>query len=186
MNTHNSLKVVILDRDGVINRDSDDFIKSADEWHPIPGSLEAIARLSHAGYRVVVATNQSGIARGLFTIETLNGIHQKLHDQLARVGGQIDFIGFCPHGPDDGCECRKPKPGLFHQIGSRLNISLRGVPAIGDSLRDLLAAHEAGATPILVRSGKGRNTEQALEKKSGFDTIPVFDDLSGAVDALLT
>ncbi len=186
MNGRIPLKIVILDRDGVINRDSDDFIKSANEWHPIPGSLEAIARLNHAGYRVVVATNQSGIARGYFTVETLNSIHQKLHDQLARVGGQIDFIGFCPHGPDDACECRKPRPGLFHQIGNRLNISLRGVPAIGDSLRDLVAAHEAGATPILVRSGKGRKTEQALGNESGFDTIPVFDDLSEAVDALLT
>ncbi len=186
MNGRIPLKIVILDRDGVINRDSDDFIKSANEWHPIPGSLEAIARLNHAGYRVVVATNQSGIARGYFTVEALNSIHQKLHDQLARVGGQVDFIGFCPHGPDDACECRKPKPGLFHQIGSRLNVSLRGAPAIGDSLRDLIAASEAGATPILVRSGKGRKTEQSLGNEPGFDTIPVFDDLSEAVDALLT
>ncbi len=179
------MKTLILDRDGVINEDSDAFIKSPDEWRPIRGSLEAIARLNHAGYRVAVATNQSGIARGLFGIETLNAIHRKLHDQLARVGGQIDLISFCPHGPDDGCRCRKPLPGLFLGIGDRLNVSLRGVPAIGDSLRDLIAASEAGATPILVRTGKGRLTEQALQKEPHFASVPVFDDLAEAVDALL-
>ncbi len=179
------MKTIILDRDGVINEDSDAFIKSPDEWRPIPGSLEAIARLNHAGFRIAIATNQSGLARGLFDIEALNAIHAKLHDQLARVGGQIDLINFCSHGPDDGCACRKPLPGLLLGIGDRLNISLRGVPAIGDSLRDLIAASEAGATPILVRTGKGNDTEQALSAQPEFASVPVFDDLSEAADALL-
>src|SRR5690606_15356620 len=130
------MRLVILDRDGVINEDSDAYIKSPDEWIPIPGSLEAIARLNRAEYRVVVASNQSGLARGLFDADTLSRIHEKMHRALADVGGAVDAVFFCPHGPDDECDCRKPRPGLLQDIARRLNVSLRGVPAVGDSLRD--------------------------------------------------
>lgn len=178
------MRLVILDRDGVINEDSDAYIKSPDEWIPIPGSLEAIARLNRADYKVVVATNQSGLARGLFDFDTLNRIHEKMHRALAEVGGNIDAIFFCPHGPDDKCACRKPKGGLFHDIARRMGVSLLNVPAIGDSLRDLQAAETVGAQPILVLTGKGKKTLKQLgpESESG---IPVFDNLAAAIDCLL-
>lgn len=176
------MRLIILDRDGVINEDSDAYIKSPDEWSPIPGSLEAIARLNRADYRVVVATNQSGVARGLFTLDTLNRIHDKMHRALAEVGANIDAIFYCPHGPEDQCTCRKPQPGLLHDIERRLGISLRGVPAIGDSLRDLQAAAAVGAAPFLVLTGKGRRTREKLDPAAD---IPVFEDLAAAVDALL-
>ncbi len=134
------MKLIILDRDGVINYDSDQFIKSPDEWRPIPGSLEAIARLNHAGFRVVVATNQSGIGRGLFDMATLNAIHDKMHKALAQVGGRIDAVFYCPHTADSKCECRKPKPAMFVEIGQRFGAELTGVPCVGDSVRDLQAA----------------------------------------------
>lgn len=177
------MKLVILDRDGVINEDSDEYIKSVDEFRFIPGSLEAIARLNQAGYRVAVATNQSGIARGYFDLDTLNSMHGKLRRALAAVGGHIEMIAFCPHGPDDGCQCRKPLPGLLQEISKRLGQSLVGVPAIGDSLRDIEAARQVGASPILVRTGKGEHT---LAKNVGLEGVPVYRDLSEAVDALLT
>jgi D-glycero-D-manno-heptose 1,7-bisphosphate phosphatase len=176
--------LVILDRDGVVNEDSDAYIKSPEEWIPIPGSLEAIARLNHAGYRVVIATNQSGVARGLFGMAELDAIHQKLHTALARLGGQLDGIYFCPHGPDDGCSCRKPRAGLLHEIAARQGIELTGVPAIGDSLRDLEAARAVGATPILVRTGNGRSAERQLP--ADWRPILVYDDLAQAVQDLLT
>jgi len=176
------MKLIILDRDGVINEDSDAYIKSPEEFVPLPGSLEAIARLNQAGYRVAVATNQSGVARGLFDLDTLGRIHAKLGQGLAAVGGHIDAIAFCPHGPDDGCDCRKPKPGLLNELADRLGISLEGVPVVGDSLRDLRAAQEVGAEPILVRTGKGERTVAAGE---GLDEIPVYADLAAVVEALL-
>lgn len=176
------MKLVILDRDGVINKDSDAYIKSPDEWIPIPGSLDAIARLNHAGYLVVVATNQSGLARRLFDIDQLNAIHQKMLDELAKIGGHIDAFFFCPHGPDDGCDCRKPMPGLLQQISDRMDTDLSGVPVIGDSLRDLQAAASVDAFPILVLTGKGQKTQTTLE---GFEDIPIYEDLAAAVDALL-
>lgn len=175
------MSLIILDRDGVINHDSDDFIKSPAEWEPIEGSLEAIARLNYAGFRVVVITNQSGIARGLLDVEMLNRIHSKMRRMLSQVGGRVEAIIFCPHGPDDDCSCRKPKPGSFHDLAHRLRVSLDHVPAVGDSLRDIEAAHIAGARPILVRTGKGTDAE-----KSGVpDGVPVYDDLAGVVDSLL-
>lgn len=180
------VQLVILDRDGVINADSDAFIKSPDEWQALPGSLEAIVRLNQAGYRVVVASNQSGIARGLFTIDDLNQIHAKLHQQLNALGGSVEAIFFCPHGPNTTCTCRKPKPGLFEDIARRLGLSngLTGVPAVGDSLRDLQAARAAGATPILVRTGKGEKTAQQLTE-AGFAGVPVYPDLAAFVQTLL-
>lgn len=172
------MKLIILDRDGVINVDSDQFIKSPDEWKPIPGSLEAVARLNQAGYRVVLATNQSGIGRGLFDMATLNAIHDKMHKALAQVGGRIDALFFCPHAADSRCDCRKPKPGLFEEISKRFNVELTGVPAIGDSLRDLQAASAMGAMPILVRTGKGEKTLEAGGLPEG---TQVFADLADAV-----
>lgn len=154
------MKLVILDRDGVINQDSDAYIKGPEEWKPIPGSLEAIARLNQAGYHVVVATNQSGVGRGLFEVATLNAIHDKMHRALAVVGGRIDAVFFCPHAQDAGCACRKPKPGLLEEIASRFNLSLEKAPAVGDALRDLQAAAAVGATPILVLTGKGAKTRK--------------------------
>jgi len=175
--------LVILDRDGVVNEDSDAYIKSPAEWVPVPGSPEAIARLTRAGWRVVVATNQSGIARGLFDLETLHRIHARMHRVVAEAGGRIEAVFFCPHGPADRCRCRKPAPGLFEEIAARLGTTLEGVPAIGDSARDLEAARAAGARPVLVRTGKGRRTEAA--GGPALEGVPVFDDLAAAVDALL-
>ncbi len=175
-------KLIVLDRDGVINYDSDEFIKSPDEWIPIPGSLEAIARLSHAGYRVVVATNQSGIGRGLFDISTLNAIHNKMHRALAVAGGRIDAVFFCPHSGDSQCECRKPRAGMLREIGSRFGVDLTGVPALGDSLRDLQAAEVVGAQPMLMLTGKGEKTL----RDGGFPSNTViFPDLAFAATALI-
>jgi len=177
------MRLVILDRDGVINEDSDEFIKSPDEWRPIPGSLEAIVRLTKARYHIVVATNQSGLARGLFDLDMLTSIHDKMHRELAKIGGRIDAVYYCPHGPDDNCPCRKPRSGMFKDISKRLRTDLKGVAAIGDSLRDLQAAQAAGATPILVRTGKGAATEARGESLQG---VNIFDDLAAATDFLLS
>jgi D-glycero-D-manno-heptose 1,7-bisphosphate phosphatase len=155
------VKLVILDRDGTINQDSDNYIKSPLEWKPIPGSLEAIARLTQGGWRCVVATNQSGIARGLFDMATLNAIHAEMHRAVNQAGGRIEAIFFCPHAADSNCECRKPKPGLLLEISKRLDVELAGVPMVGDALRDLEAAVAAGAKPYLVLTGKGKKTRDA-------------------------
>lgn len=152
------LKLIILDRDGVINEDSDAFIKSPDEWLPIEGSIAAIAQLNQAGYTVVVATNQSGIARELFDMTTLNAIHQKMHELAQSAGAVIDAVFFCPHAAADNCDCRKPKPGMIKAIGERYDVELKGVPIVGDSLRDLQAGFVAGCTPHLVLTGKGQKT----------------------------
>lgn len=176
------MKLVILDRDGVINQDSAAYIKSPDEWKPIPGSLEAIALLSQAGYRVLVATNQSGVGRGLFEMATLNAIHDKMHRALGLAGGRIDGIFFCPHSQDAGCNCRKPKPGLLEEISRRFGVSLEGVPMIGDSLRDLQAAAAVGARPILVLTGKGKKTRKDGDLPQ--NTV-VYDDLAAATHSLL-
>ena len=174
--------LIVLDRDGVINHDSDQFIKSPDEWRPIPGSLEAIARLHHAGYRVVVATNQSGVGRGLLDFATLNAIHDKLHRALAHVGGRVDAIFYCPHTADARCDCRKPKAGMLREIGVRFNVDMAGVPCVGDGLRDLQAAETVGAQPMLVLTGKGERTL----REGGFpkNTV-IFPDLAFVASALL-
>jgi D-glycero-D-manno-heptose 1,7-bisphosphate phosphatase len=155
------MKLVILDRDGTINEDRDDYVKSADEWVPLPGALEAIARLNHAGYHAVIASNQSGLGRGLFDMAALNAMHIKLNQQLARLGGRIDAVFFCPHAPDDLCECRKPLPGLFEQIAERYGMHLKGVPAVGDTQRDLQAGIAVGCEPHLVRTGKAAALDEA-------------------------
>lgn len=176
------MKLIILDRDGVINLDSDHFIKSPDEWKPIAGSLEAIARLNQAGYRVAVATNQSGVGRGLFDMAMLNAIHTRMHKELAQAGGRIDALFYCPHAADSKCACRKPLPGMFLDMAARFNIQLSAIPAVGDSLRDLQAAAAVGAAPILVKTGKGAATLKAGNLPEG--TV-VFADLSEVVTHLL-
>lgn len=177
------MKLVILDRDGVINHDSDDYIKSPEEWVPIPGSLEAIARLHREGYRIVVATNQSGVARGLFDMDMLGRIHAKMLELVRAKGGEIDAIFYCPHGPEDGCRCRKPLPGLYEEIIERLKINLHGVYAVGDSERDVVATRAVQGLPVLVRTGKG---ERTLKKSQQLAGVPVYADLAAFTDALLT
>jgi D-glycero-D-manno-heptose 1,7-bisphosphate phosphatase len=181
------MKLVILDRDGTINEDRDDYVKSPEEWVPLPGSLEAIARLNHAGWHVVVATNQSGLGRGLFEMSTLNAMHLKMNHLLAQQGGRIDAVFFCPHAPEDNCRCRKPLPGLFEQIGLRYGIDLTQVNAVGDTLRDLQAASAVGCKPHLVRTGKSAELEDGglhylTEQVPG---LQVHADLAAFTDALI-
>ncbi|HVL75145.1 MAG TPA: D-glycero-beta-D-manno-heptose 1,7-bisphosphate 7-phosphatase [Noviherbaspirillum sp.] len=176
------MKLVILDRDGVINHDSDHFIKSPDEWVPIPGSLQAIARLNQAGYKVVVCTNQSGVARGLFDMAALNAIHQKMHASARQAGADISAVFFCPHAADDNCECRKPKPGMLQAISKRFDVSLKGVASVGDSLRDLQSSFLVGCTPYLVLTGKGERTREKGGLPPG---TAVYPDLAAVVDHLL-
>lgn len=181
------MKLVILDRDGVINKDSTDFIKTPEEWVPIKNSLQAIARLSQAGYDVVVVTNQSGIGRGYFTATTLSRIHAHMISQVEQHGGRIDSVLFCPHHPDEGCDCRKPAIGLYQELASRLNVSFNGVHSVGDSVRDLVAAQTAGATPVLVQTGNGKKSIKEIAANPDLklsDTL-IFKNLSGFVDALL-
>ena len=182
------MALVILDRDGVINFDSEGYIKSPDEWQPIPGSLEAIARLCRANFRVVLATNQSGIGRGLFDVDTLNRIHQKMITQVQEKGGKIDAIFFCPHTPEDHCICRKPKPGLLLEASNRLRLPLAGVPFVGDSDTDVEAALAAGAQPVLVNTGNGRATQIAGvsgNQEPPSARVSVYADLAAFVAALL-
>lgn len=179
------MKLVILDRDGTINEDSAEYVKSPAEWQPLPGALEAIARLNHAGWHVVVATNQSGLGRGLFDVAALNAMHAKMHTLLAAVGGRVDAVFYCPHAPDEGCHCRKPEPGLFEQIGERYGIDLSGVPAVGDTPRDLLAAATAGCEPHLVLTGKAAMLRgRALPDGYPADTM-VHQDLAAFAEYLV-
>lgn len=177
-------RLLILDRDGVINEDRDDFVKSVEEWIPVPGAISAIARLSRAGYTIAVATNQSGLARGLFTEDDLMAMHQRLFDAVAAEGGTLDALFYCPHGPGEGCDCRKPAPGLLFRIEQSLDIPLRGSAFVGDSLRDLEAAIRAGCQPVLVCTGKGAQTAAR-----GLDSLPrgtqVYDSLADYADTLL-
>jgi D-glycero-D-manno-heptose 1,7-bisphosphate phosphatase len=176
------MKLVILDRDGVINHDSAKFIKSPDEWVPIDGSLEAIAQLNQSGYQVVLATNQSGVGRGLLDIAALCAIHDKMHRALAHVGGRVEAVFYCPHALDADCNCRKPKPGMLEDIAHRFNADLVGVPVVGDALRDLQAADSVGAQPILVLTGKGKLTKAAggLPPRT-----QVYADLAAAVKSIV-
>ena len=177
------MKLVILDRDGVINYDSEHFIKSVAEWKALPGSPEAIAKLTQAGYRVVVATNQSGVGRGLFDMDTLNAIHEKMHRAVQAQGGRIDAVFYCPHASAANCTCRKPRPGMFERIGACFNADLSEAYAIGDSLRDLQASAAVGAKPILVLTGKGETTQAEGNLPPGTLTFP---DLAAAVEHLLS
>jgi D-glycero-D-manno-heptose 1,7-bisphosphate phosphatase len=176
------MKLIVLDRDGVINHDSAAYIKSPNEWRPIAGSLNAIARLNQAGFHVIVATNQSGLGRGFFDMAALNAIHDKMHKALAQAGARVDAIYFCPHAAADNCLCRKPKPGMLEDIAHRLNTPMAGVPVVGDSLRDLQAAATVDAQPLLVLSGNGRKTQRAGELPPG---TRVFADLAAAVDMMV-
>lgn len=174
----NANKLIILDRDGVINQDSDAYIKSVDEFQPISGSIEAIAKLYKSGYQIAIATNQSGIARGYFSEHTLTAMHQKLEALLDKAGGKIAHVAYCPHGPDDNCDCRKPKAGLIHQIEAALNISAQGAYMVGDSIRDLQAGVQAGCKPILVKTGKGEKSLKQLADYPKIQHTQIFSDLN--------
>jgi D-glycero-D-manno-heptose 1,7-bisphosphate phosphatase len=174
------MKLVVLDRDGTINVDSDEYIKSPDEWRPIPGSIEAMARLSRAGWTVTVATNQSGLARGFFDRATLDAMHAKLRALVEAAGGRVDYIAICPHHPDDECDCRKPKPGLLDEILAKFGATPRETLVIGDSAKDVEMARARGARAMLVRTGNGRRAEAALST-----AVEAHDDLAAAADALL-
>lgn len=178
------MRLAILDRDGVINEDAPGFVKTPEQWVPIPGSLEAIARLCRAEYRVVIVTNQSGVGRGLFTLDMMNKINMRMFELINQKGGEIDAVMFCPHTPDAGCECRKPKPGMFNELARRLKVNLTGIPAVGDSIRDLEAAVAAGAEPVLVRTGQGENTLEAIQRNGSerLKQVPVYDNLAAFVD----
>jgi D-glycero-D-manno-heptose 1,7-bisphosphate phosphatase len=176
------LKLIILDRDGVINYDSPNYIKSVEEFQLIPGSVEALAQLKQAGFTIAVATSQSGIGRGFYDIATLNAMHAKLQNALLAIGGHIDYFAICPHHPDEQCACRKPKPGLFYQVANYFQCDITGVTAIGDSERDVLAAQAAGASPIVVLTGNGEKTRAALGKQTA---IPIYQDLAAAVRAIV-
>lgn len=182
------MKLVILDRDGVINQDSANFIKNPNEWIPIAGSLEAIALLNQSGFRVALATNQSGVSRGLFDMATLNSIHDKMHRELAQVGGRIDALFYCPHAAEDHCDCRKPKSGMIEEIGKRFSVELHEVPAVGDALRDLQAYANAGCQPILVRTGKGEATLAASQHPDYAlpENTWICADLNEAVQRIIT
>ena len=175
------MKLIILDRDGVINEDSDDYIKSPDEWIPIAGSLEAIGALSQNGFKVIIITNQSGIGRKIFSIEMLNAIHKKMSINLAQYGGVIDGIFFCPCAPEENCNCRKPKSGLYNEVSDRLQISLENVFCVGDKITDIQAAQNAGARPILVKTGKENDDSGNIPKN-----IPIYDDLLSFVNKIIT
>ncbi|MGJ7522767.1 D-glycero-beta-D-manno-heptose 1,7-bisphosphate 7-phosphatase [Variovorax sp. LT1P1] len=180
------MKLVILDRNGSINLHRDDFVKSETEWTPLPRALEAIAKLNHAGWHVVIASNQSGLGRGLFDVASLNAMHAKMHKMLAAVGGRVDAVFYCPHSPDEDCGCRKPKPGLFLQIGERYGVDLANVPTAGDSLRDLQAGAAAGCEPHLLLTGMGAACRNVDPLPSEYPAhTRVHDDLSAFVDFLL-
>ncbi|AZS52088.1 D-glycero-beta-D-manno-heptose 1,7-bisphosphate 7-phosphatase [Entomomonas moraniae] len=176
------MKLIILDRDGVINHDSDDYIKSVDEWMPIEGSIEAIARLNKAGWTIAVATNQSGIARGYYDLNMLDAMHDKLRQLVASEGGQIGLIAYCPHGPDDGCDCRKPNTGLLKQIADYYQVSLTGKWFVGDSATDLALAERMACQPVLVKTGKGLRTLS----KGVNPNVLIFEDLVAVTDYLLS
>ena len=175
------MKLIILDRDGVINEDSDDYIKSPDEWIPIAGSLKALGKLSQNGFKVIIITNQSGIGRKIFSIEMLNAIHKKMSINLAQYGGVIDGIFFCPCAPEENCNCRKPKSGLYNEVSDRLQISLENVFCVGDKITDIQAAQNAGARPILVKTGKENDDSGNIPKN-----IPIYDDLLSFVNKVIT
>ena len=174
--------LLILDRDGVINEDSDNYIRSVDQWVPIPGSLEAMARLHRAGVPLAVATNQSGIARGYYDLAELEAMHDKLRRLLAALGGEVAAIEYCPHGPDDGCDCRKPLPGMIERLLARFGVAPERALVVGDSVRDLEAAAAAGVPAVLVRTGKGERSLASGRVPVG---VPVYDDLAALADALL-
>jgi D-glycero-D-manno-heptose 1,7-bisphosphate phosphatase len=180
-----AIKLVVLDRDGTINQDSDEYVKSPEEWQPLPGALEAIARLNHAGWHVVIASNQSGLGRGLFDVSTLNAMHAKMHALLAAVGGRVDAVFYCPHTSEDACHCRKPEPGLLEQIGERYAVEMRHVHMVGDSARDVLAAIAVGCQPHLVLTGKGEAYRGRALPDSFPTTTRVHADLAAFADFLL-
>lgn len=179
------MKWIILDRDGVINFDSDKYIKNVEEWNPIPGSIEAIADLYAAGFKIAIATNQSGISRGLFSLDDLEDMHTKLNSLVENAGGEISGIFYCPHLPNDQCACRKPKTGLLDEIERQFDIDLKGVPFVGDSEKDIQAAIDKGCAPILVCTGKGEMTRKVINTNTQYQNVTVYDDLSAFAKSLI-
>lgn len=177
---------IVLDRDGVINRDSENFIRSADEWIPIEGSIEAIAKLSRAGFRMVVITNQSGVGRGLFDLNALSAMHEKMLSLIQQAGGKLEGVFFCPHAPEDNCTCRKPEIALFTQVEEKFGISLAGAYAVGDSRRDLEAAIKKQCKPVLVLTGKGKKTQAQLNSLDHHQQVTVFNNLHEFAENLLS
>ncbi len=173
---------VLLDRDGVINHDSDDYIKTADEWQPIPGSLEAIALLNNNDFKVIVITNQSGLGRGYYSLETLAEIHNKMLQLCQKNGAEIEAIFYCPHTPEDHCDCRKPKPGLLQQFSERYQRKLDDLFFVGDKISDIQAGETAGAKPILVKTGKGETT---LSRYPDINH-PIFENLYDAAKFIIS
>lgn len=182
---HLAMKLIILDRDGTLNQDRPDYVKSPEEWVPLPGALDAVARLNHAGWHVVIASNQSGLGRGLFDVSTLNAIHAKMHKLLAAVGGKVDAVFYCPHAAEENCHCRKPEPGLFEQIGERYGLDLHGVPTVGDSVRDLLAGVAVGCEPHLVLTGKAATYRTRKLPQNFPKATQTHTDLGAFADFLL-
>ena len=180
-------KLIILGRDGILNRFREDHVKAAQEWEPLPGALEAVARLNHAGWHVVVATNQAGIGRGVVDMASVNAVHQHMMKLLAARGGRIDAVFFCPHAPEDHCDCRKPLPGMMREIGERYGVELPAVPMVADTLRDLEAAAAAGCQPHLVRTGRAAMVHEAelLQWQQAVPGTQIHDDLSAFADWLL-
>ena len=180
-------KLIILDRDGVINEDSDNYIRSVDEWIPVPGSINAIVELSKAGYTIAVATNQSGLARGYFPESELDAMHNKMNALVDADGGNIESVLFCPHGPDDNCQCRKPNPGMVKQLLTEHNVEASETWVVGDSLRDLQAGLNAGCKVALVKTGKGKRTIKAIEEREPqLKSIPLFENLKEFSEQLLS
>ncbi|MDB5742504.1 MAG: D-alpha,beta-D-heptose 1,7-bisphosphate phosphatase [Polaromonas sp.] len=179
------MKLIILDRDGTINSDSDEFVKTPDEWLPLPGALEAIARLNHAGWHVVIASNQSGLGRGLFDVVSLNAMHAKMMKLLAVQGGRIDAVFYCPHTAEENCQCRKPQPGLFEQIGARFGVPLKSVPVVGDSLRDVVVGAAVGCEPHLVLTGKSEKYRGIAPPEGLPAGTRVHQDLAAFADFIL-
>ncbi len=179
------MKLIVLDRDGVINAESADYVRDADEWHPLPGSLEAIARLHAAGYRIVVVTNQAGIGRGIMSEDAVLRVHERMLEEVKRAGGAIASIQYCPHSPDQGCDCRKPEPGMLRNVEREFGCSLRDVPFVGDKSSDIGAARAVGARPVLVLTGYGKGTLAKLREAGEFDDVAVYPDLATFVSELL-
>ena len=182
-----SVKLVILGRDGVLNGYREDHVKAPEEWTPVPGALEAVARLNHAGWHTVVATNQAGIGRGMIDMASVNAVHAHMNRQLMALGGRIDAVFFCPHTPEEQCDCRKPLPGMMLDIGRRYGSDLSAVPVVGDTLRDLQAAAAAGCPPHLVLTGRAAALDEAALARF-VEQVPaarVHRDLPAFVDWLL-
>ena len=181
------MKLIILGRDGILNEYRDDHVKAPAEWVPIPGALEAVSRLNHAGWHAVVATNQAGIGRGMIDMASVNLIHAHMNKLMQAQGARLDAVFFCPHTPEEQCDCRKPLPGMMLEIGERYGVDLDHVPVAADTLRDLQAAHAAGCEPHLVRTGRAAQLDDAVVEQwcKQVPGVRVHADLSAMAEQLI-